>query len=37
MLGIVLAYYWAKRLLRDPLAKHTAVDAFTALVEGVRC
>ncbi|HTA74921.1 MAG TPA: TetR/AcrR family transcriptional regulator [Gemmatimonadaceae bacterium] len=37
MLGIVLAYYWAKRLLRDPQAKHKAIDAFTALVEGVRC
>jgi AcrR family transcriptional regulator len=37
MLGIVLSYYWSKRLLRDPKAKRKALDAFDALVEGARC
>jgi len=37
MLGIVLGYYWTKRLLRDPQAKQKAMASFTALMEGVRC
>jgi AcrR family transcriptional regulator len=37
MLGIVLSYYWAKRLLRDPEARQKALASFDALMEGVRC
>jgi AcrR family transcriptional regulator len=34
MLGIVLSYYWSKRLLRDPQAKAKALSAFENLVQG---
>lgn len=33
MLGIILGYYWAKRLLRDPQAKAKALRAFDGLLE----
>jgi AcrR family transcriptional regulator len=36
MLGIVLSYYWSKRLLRDPDAKSKALSAFENLI-GTRC
>ena len=36
MLAIVLGYYWAKRLLRDPAAKSLALAAFEELVRAAR-
>ena len=36
MLGIILGYYWSKRLLRDPDAKSRAIGAFESLLEAAR-
>jgi len=36
MLGIVLAYYYEKRLLRDPAARQRALGAFERLMESIR-
>jgi AcrR family transcriptional regulator len=36
MLGIILGYYWAKRLLRDPEAKAKALAAFEHLMRAAR-
>lgn len=36
MLGIVLSYYWSKRLLRDPDSNAKALAAFEHLIQATR-